>query len=233
MTVRNIFCGQSARAGTLSYFTSVSTTYSSLTYGTSTSVTIPESTMVDDIAVVSISVTRTDYYNPAPPSITTPAGYTVVNSVDSSNTATNDDTRTSCFIKPIKSEDIGATLTITHGEADIRTILVLIFRYSGSSLNLAVPMVNSFGSQGRSLVTPPNQIVTASATSKPCAVIAVYAFSGSRVFTASPRVDLASGPLSVYHRIYNSSPSNVTVGCTPSPTGSDTVTMQSFYFTVS
>lgn len=227
MTVRSIFGGQATSSvGRLSYVTYASTYQT--TSSTATSVTIPATSLTDDILVVSISVTNTT--TSTPPGISTPTGYTVVNSIDSNSTAAGDGTRTACFTKLVKPSDIGATLSISHGSADIRTILVLIFRNSvnGPGAFTVQTPVNSFGSTG-SISTPPNQIVTASATSKPCAVIAVYAFSGARVFTGSPRLDLASGPLSVYHCVYNSSPSDVTVGCTPNST---TVTMQSFYFTV-
>jgi hypothetical protein len=88
--------------------------------------------------------------------------------------------------------------------------------------------VASFGSIG-SISTPPAQVITISGVNKPCAAIAVYTYSSSRTFSGSPRLDLISGPLAVYHSIYNSSPVDVNVACT---TSSSTVVMQSFYFRV-
>lgn len=201
----------------LSGFTGATVTF--VTSGTSSAatITIPASAQENDLAIIydvafnNVGVT---------PSSATPSGFTLLNSVTSTEVSTI--TRNNVSWKKLLSTDPGTLVAGMNDVQEWKTIL--IFRCDTSY----TPSFSTINSQGSGGAAPTNQTVTASGGTTP--LVVVGASSVANTLSASPSfasiVSSGGSNSRLGYLIYNQSPGNVVVSATD---GGFPNALQSFY----
>jgi hypothetical protein len=222
-------------AGTITVsFVASATGGASASRATTTSVTIPATTQTNDIIFLFAEIG--DSATATAPTITTPTGYTLINSAAGTNIAAADSDRSSLFYKVAVSGDAGSTLTVTHASGDYRSLIIAVFRTTkGSAPTVTNSSINSYGvvTASGTAANPSNQTVTSSSGAVPLIVFGAYVNTATRTFSPTQDAELTNASVSgrvLRYKIYNASPANVTVGAT---TTSTAVVLQSFYMALS
>jgi hypothetical protein len=187
-----------------------------------TTITIPATAQAGDIAIFwDAAADSTSFSTPINTSI---SGWTKVISqyFNTGAGGSGDQQQQQVFIKILTSGDVGSTITgsSVNTATGARRKIIAVFRGTSISANSSINnyTFNGFTSEYSS-ATPANKTITSSSGKTPSIAIALYRIGGSpSTYSFSPTQDGSqNGGLDttlMYWKMYNSSPSNITIGMT-------------------